>query len=365
MRSLSSASATTATAFQRPIPALSWTALASITAIALVLLVAAWERHCRAIGYAPGLDDTSDLWVEQRRSVRPDETVIIGASRGLYGLDLDELESALGRRPVQLCLVGSCVYPILQDFADDASFHGTVICDLVPGLLLVPPMAPPYHNAEKALERKRTQSLTQRASHLLSLPLERTFACLQMDDLTLADLLRDLRIPNRAHAQLGAALPPYFGRIDRDRRTWMIDRVQTDAALRDRIQRGWIPLFSPPPKPHWIPDQAFGAYMHAMVDGRFAAMAKAVDTIRQRGGKVVFLRMPSTGDLRVVEDRLSPRTEVWDRLLREANAPGVYAEDHPELCGFDIPESSHLSATASVEFTRQLAPYIRTALAAH
>ena len=349
---------------RRTIPAQSWGLLAGITAGLVALAVVGWEVHCRQLGYTAGLDDTLDLWVEQRRSVQPDDTIIIGASRGLFGLDLDALAQGLGHRPRQLCLVGSCVYPILKDVADDQSFHGTVICDLVPGLLLVPPMAPPYHNAQNALDRRRDQSVAQQVSHYLSLPLERTFASLQQEDLTLTALLGTLPIPNRAHAQIGPPLPPHFSSIDEDRRTRMLDRVLTDSTLRDRVRLGWAPLFTPPPKPHWIPDAAFGEYIHGMIEGRFADMAKAVAAIRARGGKVVFIRMPSQGDLRAVEDGITPRTAVWDRLLKDTGAPGIFAEDHPELAGFTLPEWSHLSAADSVTFTQRLVPLLKDALAA-
>lgn len=353
---------TPANGFLRPIPDRPWSAMALVTAGLVLAAVVAWELRCRAAGYAPGLDDTPDLWVEQRRAVAPDDIVIIGSSRVLFGLDLDELERALGRRPRQLALVGSCVYPILQHIADDASFRGTVLCDVVPGLLTVPPMAPPYRNAEKALARLRTQSVAQRWSHALSLPLELTFACLQQEDLTLSALLRGLPIPNRERAQIGPALPPHFSTIDRDRRTRLLPRVSTDPVLRDRVRFGWLPLFTPPPKPSWIPDEAFGAFMREMFDGRFAAMARAVAAIHARGGRVVFIQMPSSGELKALEDRLTPRAAVWDRLLRESNAPGITADDHADLSAFDLPEWSHLSGDDSVEFTRRLVPYLRAAL---
>jgi hypothetical protein len=354
----------TATAghIERTIPVQPWAPMAAIAVILVVAAAAWWETHCRGLGYPACINDTRDLWVDNRRRVQPDDTIIIGASRGLFGLDLDELEKGLGKRPIQLCLVGSCVYPILQHFADDASFHGTVICDLVPGLLLVPSFAPPYQNSERALRRLHDQTWSQRWSFLLSLPLERTFACLKQDDLTLGDLLRDLPIPNREHALIGPPLPPFFAYLDRERRMRMLERLATDRTLCDRVKFGWIPLFSPPPKPHWIPDEAFAGFIHGMTEGRFADMAKAVAAIRARGGKVVFVRMPSIGDLRPVEDRFAPRAVVWDRVLKDSGAPGVFAEDHAELASFNLPEWSHLSAVDSVEFTKRLAPYLKAAL---
>ncbi len=354
---------TSAPYFQRTVPAQPWTILALGAGVIILALALGWEHHCRSMGYEPGLDDTADLWVEARRSVQPDSTVLIGSSRILFDLDLDELEQGLGKRPVQLALVGSCVAPMLQHLAQDPTFHGTVICDVVPGLATVPPMAPPYHATLKALERLKSQSVAQRWSHQLSLPLEQTFASLQQEDLTLAALLKQVHIPNRPQAQVGPALPPHFSTIDRDRRTRMHDRVLTDQALQDRVKHGWLPLFTPPPKPHWIPDAAFGEFMRGMLEGRFKDFADAVAAIRARGGRVVFVHLPSSGDLKALEDRLTPRAMVWDRLLKDTGSPGIAFEDHPDLKDFTCPEWSHLSEKDSVEFTKRLGPHLKAALA--
>jgi hypothetical protein len=346
----------------RDIPDLPWRGIVLAVAVVVVVAATAWELHCRAAGYAPGLDDTTDLWVEARRTVQPDSTVIIGASRGLFDLDLDVLEKGLGKRPVQLSLVGSCLYPVLRQLADDPTFHGTVLCDVVPGLAVVPPMAPPYHNSEKAVHRLATQTWSQWAGHLLSIPLERTFACLQQEDLTLAALLHEMPIPDRPRAQVPPRLPPYFYTIDRDRRSRMTPNVLTDATLRERIAHGWPPLFTPPPKPSWIPAEPFAAFIGKLFNDRFVDIAKAVADLRSRGGKVVFLRLPSSGALRDLEDRLTPRPAVWDRILADSSSPGICYEDHPELAGFICPELSHLSADDSVEFTKRLVPFLVEAL---
>ena len=124
--------------FERPIPDLPWLRLALVAGLLTAAAAVAWEIHARAAGYAPTLNDTSDFWAEWREQVRPDSIVIIGDSRALFDSDLDALEQGLGRRPVQLALVGSCAYPILENLANDESFHGTVISSLIPALWLAP-----------------------------------------------------------------------------------------------------------------------------------------------------------------------------------------------------------------------------------
>ena len=346
----------------RAIPDLPWRRIALHATLLTVLAATGWELACRADGYAPGLDDTTDLWVEAARSVRPDSTVIVGASRSLFGLDLDALERGLGERPVQLALVGSCLLPVLELLSADETFHGTVLVDLVPGLLLVPEPSPPYQNAVKAVARLHEQTWSQRIGHLLSLPLEATFASLQQEDLTLGALLASVPVPDRAGTQVPPKLPPWFYALDRDRRARMLAAVETDAGFRAHIQAVWLPLFTPPPPPKWIPPAAFGQGIAAMLEARFAAVRAAVARLTARGAHVVFVRMPSTGALRELEHRTTPRAMVWDRVLRETGAPGVHFEDHAELASFDCPEWSHLSAADSVLFTERLVPHLRKAL---
>lgn len=348
----------------RVIPDLPWSRLGATAALLTTLAAGGWELACRDRGYAPGLDDTNDLWVEAARTVRADSTVIVGASRGLFGLDLDVLEAGLGARPVQLGLVGSNPLPVLEHLAADASFRGTVILDLVPGLLLVPSDSPPFQNAAKAVSHLREQTWSQWISHLLSMPLERSFAALQQEDLTLAALLAKVPVPDRAGTQVPPAMPPYFYTTGADRRARMIDAVETETALREHIQHVWLPLFSPPPPPRWIEAPEFGRRIGEMIEGRFAQLKEAVQRLTDRGAKVVFVRMPSTGELLALENRLTPRAGVWDRVLRETGAPGVHFEDHPELAGFDCPEWSHLTVADATEFTARLVPHLRRALAA-
>jgi hypothetical protein len=88
-------------------------------------------------------------------------------------------------------------------------------------------------------------------------------------------------------------------------------------------------------------------------------MKDAVAAIRARGGNVVFVRHPSSGQVREIEDRITPRAAFWDRLLTETGAPGIYFEDHTSLRDFDCPEWSHLSAKDAVEYTQRLSVILK------
>ena len=349
--------------YERPIPPLPWRGLTVVVVLIVIAAASAWEFYCRSIGYRPTLNDNEDLWTMTRRSVKPESIVIIGDSRAWFDLDLDELQKGLGKRPVQLAMGGSCAYPVLADLANDESFHGTIICSVVPRMFVAPPGTPPMERGEKAVCRSHTQTLAQRASQYLAMPLEEHVAFLKQEELTLDDLLKRLPIPNRPYAQVSPRLPPYFGTLDRERRARMIEECAWPGSeLQKRIQQIWLPLFTPPPPPTYIPKEEFGKKIGAAIEARFHDVATAVKKLRARGGKIVFVRFPESGELKKLEDRETPRAGIWDQVIKKTGAPGIYYEDYPELSGFNCPEWSHLSAGDSVEFSKRLIPHLRKAL---
>ncbi len=347
--------------FERTIPAHPWRGMAVLVALITLAATIAWEIYVRSAGYAPTLNDTEDLWAEARRRVTPGSLVIVGDSRPHFDLDLDELERGLGTRPIQLAQGGSCAFPVLKDVIDDENFHGTIICSIVP-LMFFAPGGPLVENAERAVKREETQTLAQWASHHLAIPLEERIAFLKMDELDTRGLLRRIPMPNRAGALVPPALPPYFASLDRERRARMTEECAQPGPLQERVKNGWLPLFTPPPPPTWVPREAFQAKVAQTIENRFRETAALVEKLRKRGGKVVFVRFPVTGPLKAHEDQATPRQGPWNRVLLETGAPGIHFEDHPDLASFNCPEWSHLSAGDSVEFTRRLVPHLRNAL---
>lgn len=348
--------------FVRTIPKLPWRGITVIVVLLVFAAAVAWEIYVRSIGYGPTLNPTDDLWAQARRAVQPESVVIIGDSRGWFDLDLDELEKGLGKRPVQLAMGGSCAFPVLADLANDERFHGTIICSFVPRLFFAPPGVPPMERSEKAVRHYHTQTLAQRASQYLAVPLEENVAFLKQEDLSTEGLLKQLPIADRPDALVQPSLPPYFGSVDRERRARMIERCARPGELQTRIQQRWLRLFNPPPPPSYVPIQTFIATMKKAEEDRFVDTMKAVEKLRAHGGKIVFVRLPVSAELKSLEDKLSPRAHLWEPLLQRTGVNGIHFEDYPEFANFTCPEWSHLSAGDSVEFSKRLAPHLRTAL---
>lgn len=344
----------------REVPARNWLAMAGVAVLLTAGALAFWEHHVRALGYVADYDDTPSLWVKQRQRLigaKAEQWALVGDSRTLFDLDLDLLEAATGPRPVQLATVGSNPIVIMTHLADDPTFAGTMLLGVSPPLLAAP-AGPPIENPRRYVRKFHEWSPANAWEAALSAPLQEQLAFIQQEDLTLKQLILSLPWPKRERA-FAPSLPPHFSQLALDRRTRMIERVEHDPAFRDRIRETWPPLFSGPPKPAVFSDEAWAKIFSDAWTEKIAQAKKNVDAIRARGGRVIFVRMPSSGKLRELEDRITPRETHWDRLLRETGAPGIYYLDHAELRDFTCPEYSHLSASDSVAFTQNLIAVLR------
>jgi hypothetical protein len=343
----------------RDVPARNWLAMAAVALVACAAALACWEHHVRSLGYEAGYDDTPSLWVQERQravGARREQLVLVGDSRTLFDLDLELLRGS-GSRPIQLATVGSNPMVILEHLAADPSYAGTTLVGVVPALLAAPG-GPPLAMPARYVRKYVAWSPAAAWEFALSLPLQERLAFIEPDDLTLAKLIDQLPWPRREGA-FTPELPPFFADIDLARQVRITQRAEHDALLMARIQRIWLTLFAGPPRPAEFSEAAWDKMFADGWRDNLASIKRSVDAIEARGGRVFFVRHPSSGKLRELEDRITPRTTHWDRLLRETGAPGVYDRDYSELRDFACPEGSHLSARDAVAYTRRLSAILR------
>ncbi len=344
---------------------------ALILGCVLTLLgIGAWEGVVRGWGYQPNLNDTGDLWAANRARLQqasPDQWVAVGSSRIQFDLDLETVAEHFGvEKPVQLALPGSKPLAILEHVAAQEDFAGTVLVGTVPGLYFVP-AGFPVDRSTDAIRRYENWSPSQKVGHRIGMFLQNRAAFIQQEDLTLAVLLNRFAPQDRPGAQPNQPprFPPYFAATDEDRQARMWSQCAEGTPLAQRIQDIWKVLFVPPPPPPHLTEEEFMDGFMASVENDLRRTREAVDTIRGRGGRVVFIRYPSTGEVREIEKKYAPREGFWDRILQASGAPGIHFEDHESLGGFSCPEWSHLTAADAKVFTRNLMPILEQALASN
>jgi hypothetical protein len=345
------------TYWKRPIPEAHWRGVGLLTALLVLAFMIAWETYWRLEGYEPSLEQTPELWARTRDKAgtgSSDEVVYTGSSRILYGFDLDVWQQDFGGpRPIGLARGGTNPRAFLKDLAEDPDFNGLLLVGVTEGLFFSPDVSFGGNRATEVLDYRKNRSISSRSEYLLSIPLQSAFASLN-SDLTLSKLVRNewLKLPNRVNAMVPPELPPYFGGIDSDRRVKMWHKCEREPALQQKIQQIWMPLFT----------------MDAPMEGEpldqiFTSVRADVERIHERRGQVVFVRFPSSGELRELELEKHPRIKYFDRLIRETGAIGIHFEDHEGLHGYNCPEWSHLTRADAVTFTRNLIPVIEAKLA--
>ena len=321
-----------------------------------LLFVLLWEGYWRNQGYTPTLNDSKEAWTLIREKItdRPEQTVLIGASRMLYDFNLYTWQKARSELPLQLSTVGTNASVYLKHIATETKFRGLLMVGITPPLFFVP-KGLPVETPSAAIQFHKQFTLAQRLSHYLYIPFDLTLGFLQETDLPLQKLFEKIPIQNRIHVQIPPALPPHFLDLDVNRQGAMTKKMESETEYQEFVQQVWMPLFTPPPPPKDVPVEKFKKLFAAHVDHVIAATAQHIKTIQQRGGKVVFIRFPSTEGVRELENKFAPREAFWDRLVNESKPDqAIHFEDHPTLQNFDCPEWSHLTSEDAKKYTQEL-----------
>jgi hypothetical protein len=328
---------------------------ARLAVILLIPMLVAWEWHWRGEGYPRSPDDNRHLWAENRASVSrfgPEDVVLLGSSRVFYDIQLDEWEAVTGRRPFQLAIAGSSPMPVLQDILENTDFNGTLLIGVSPPLYFLGagPGLDFWDRPVTWVEHFHDRTFAQRFNHWVGKPFQMSFAFLENDedefynDLDLRTLVN--RIPLKGRVPEAPPFP-YFGYVDADRNMTMLDAVTSDTSYAGKIKRTWQYFIAggPPPDSAWVVQQ------------RETVLQMSVDYLerfRARGGQVIFVRCPSSGWFRMVENMGFPRAHNWDVLLEQTGARGYHFEDYPFLNKYEPPEWSHLATPDARQFTTDL-----------
>ena len=331
---------------EREIPRQPWRMIALTVLALLVVMTSLWEWQMRRLELVPGdLSGTYDVWAEQRRQVDQQEApvVLVGDSRILYDTDLSRVTRLAGVRPIQLGIAGGSGLPVLEDLADDPNFEGLAIVGMAEASFFDTRFT--VIRTHEALALSKWESPSKRASYMIQRVISQPFAMLD-DEHQLSTFVFDLD-PDWRPGVRG----PYhdvwkIGQTQADGQCWLWRRLEHDQYLSAHARSVWHQLFPPFP----LDDRGVREIL--------IRTKAAVEKIRARGGDVIFLRPPSSADIRAIEDSHLPRARGWDALLAYTDTKGIHADDLPMAQGLVLPEGSHLTQACATVFTDA---YIRSA----
>lgn len=312
-----------------------------------VISITAWELFWRSQGVYPTLDDNEALWAMQRQRVEKassKDVLLMGSSRILFDIQLNEFQEQIGIRPIQLASVGSSPLPIFHDVVNNTKYNGTIIVGVTPGLFFstTSPKAQPWQWPQSKVDYYKKRTYAQISNHLLSIPLQENFAFLSddqgVDGIKLKELLSKINLGSRVQNPM----PPFheFGEIALDRNNVMKQIAVTDTTYANSVKKVWMFFGKNAPAPDKKSTMTF--------------FLKDLEKFKQRGGHVVLVRCPSSGKVRFGENMGLPRKDFWDDLVKQANVKAYHFEDYEQLKHLTCPEWSHLSAEDARYFTTEI-----------
>jgi hypothetical protein len=307
--------------------------------LALALLIAALaglEGFWRLQGHTPAIIDDEDLWCSQRdRASLPNAVVLIGASRLAWGFSTDVIRRRFPDHPVvQLCDRWSPV-AVLRDLSADESFRGVVLASVVAERLERLRWDDQQHLVDYCETQWTPSSEFNRA---LRMRLEAAFVIVNpiVGILEVGRSLVD-----------GAGLPaPLWVRMSPDRsvradfqaRDQDFIRRFARRLIREHAQGGERPRPSQPRE--WL-------------EG-VKQIESFVQRIQARGGRVVFIRLPTAGRQWTLDHENYPKSDYWDALAEMTDARTIHFLDVPGMKNVELPDGSHPDWRAAVPYTELL-----------
>lgn len=304
----------------------------------IVALLGGWECALRGLGYRPTVVDDKALWAAQRERVYSDNgektLVLLGDCRMQLGFVPQMLAGQFsGHRVIQLAIEQTCPVATLRDLAADERFDGVVICGLNARLLCEDlwdtqqPYVDYYHNR---------YTLNEKLNRLLSAAFQQRLTIihpqLRLDDM-IVHLVKTRRLP-----------PPFYLETHADR-SRLADYSGVDIQAHRQFTVGraqWLCTGrSLPSSVKWLED--------AM------KLEDYVQAIHGRGGQVIFIQFPTTGDHLRYDEFMFPKAQFWDAFAARTSALCLHFQDVPQLADFACPDWSHIDRADAPRFTQELA----------
>lgn len=321
--------------------------------IFFALMIIVFEGVFRWQGHQPTVVDSSRFWAIHRADVYATEgkkrIVIAGASRAQLGLVPSVIEEFFPRYDVkQLTIDGTPAFEIIRDLCEDLDFNGLILWSATASSLLPPKsdddrkavIYTQFYHDEFWLE----ESIEKNFNCLLGAYLQSHLVTLS-PNLTLKKILRARLRPKPIYLNMD------FNRYRPARYYSVMTKSERIEHKRKRIER-------------------ISANTETMDIVKFSKfikndLAPLHRLLRSKGGELVLLRMPTTGEHWSRDNDSAPKELFWDHIADISEILTIHFRDYLALTAFDCPDTSHLDATDAPEFTRSLSQILKNKVRAN
>jgi hypothetical protein len=310
----------------------SWILTWSVTIALYCAILGVVESSWRSLGYRPSAVDSPALWkfwYDRAVNGGPKAIVLIGASRIQAGTSTNVFRERLPHyHVVQLAKYGSgSPIGILRKLAQDERFNGIVICDTIEPFLIRQ-----LWNDQRELFEYNGRTIDG------------------IEALTAATVLSHLAIRSAESGILASlkqlvnrgALPTaqyVTGSADRSMK-YDFSGVQQLEQSRKEKANSYRSRYAEQPFP-----------ASEQIDADIKEIDEFVRRIQDRGGQVVFVRMPSSRERLALEEEFHPKAKYWNRFAAMSQGIWIHSQELPDARGWECPDDSHLDYRDAIRFT--------------
>ncbi|MBC3920260.1 hypothetical protein H8L32_22540 [Undibacterium sp. CY18W] len=345
-------------------PAYPWKRIFAFILLLTLAAIIAMELSLRSLGYLPTALDSKERWSHERgraSQLGPQALTLIGTSRFQLGMDLDTLRQGTGLEAIQLAIDGSSFVPVLKNLADDPRVTGTILIDYTSGALANARQGN-FGSASVFVDEYEKQQL--HFQNFSADTLEKKLTTAIHENLSIFSdgsnpwfALRYRILPWKRSSQYITTRPDRSRLADYSRLPWpdvYYSRVAKQLGMEwnPRAGKGRVEMrFLDKIKTMPVASQEDFQYGGQLIRGY-------IDAIQKRGGKVLFVKMPTTGLVKEADEQLYPEDRFLDVFFANSHLPILYDKNYPAIKDFKCPDGSHLDQKDRASFSAIVARFV-------
>ncbi|BAY66031.1 hypothetical protein NIES22_61440 [Calothrix brevissima NIES-22] len=296
------------------------------------------ETLLRKGAYQPSIVSDADLFCDvysQIKALGKNDVILLGASRMQTGFDLNILHQHFPhKKAILLAQSGrGTSYPVFKDIVENTNFRGVIILDETEQTLI----SPTYDQKEFIEYCHTNYSLNRQLNHQISAWLQNNFVFLNPGGSSLrlwGNLLIQHQLPE-----------PYYTKTLFDREE-LIDYKRADKQFLHKIHDDRLNGVKQAAKQSFPnPNTWLQQTEHWQT---------LVENFQERGGHVIFIRMPTSQERWAIENQIAPPEQYWKQFVDKLHVASVHFADYPELSNFKLPDTSHIDMRDKPVFTEIL-----------
>ncbi len=312
-----------------------WVAVLCLALLTTVLVLGCLEVFWRTRGHSPNVVDDQRLWATERNriGVTNREIALLGSSRMETDISVPTLRRLVpDYRVVSLFVDGTCANATLRDLGADMNFKGVVVAEITSECILF---------GDEGELSQHSYVRYYHKTYTMDIGLNRSIATFLQEHLTVIDpYLNPIKVMAEFIAEKKIRKPNYVSTFRDRSRSADYSKLNLEKHKAKRLEMV---------REHY---QSLAQEISvSALENRFRDLNEAIVRIERRGGRVVLVRFPVSGEHWLIDEAFFPKSRYWDALGTLTNASLIHFKDSPELRIFQCPDTSHLDVKDTEAFT--------------